>query len=210
MRFLEALLDALFPLTPRSERTRARVTHEIPCSPTAHSLLNERITTLMDYERQEVKDLIQSLKYDGSQHAASLAAIALADYLQAESASRALFSSKRQFVCAVPLHPNRSRERGFNQIEIVLRSLPASGGTTVLWNTLVRSKETSPQTRLSRSERLSNVAGAFALDAGAPDLADSIVYVIDDVTTTGATLVNAAQPLRRAGASVELIALARA
>jgi predicted amidophosphoribosyltransferase len=74
---------------------------------------------------------------------------------------------------------------------------------------LMRARATKPQTRLPRSARLSNVAGAFELSPGA-DIKGTRIFLIDDVTTTGATLVNAAHPLRRAGADVTPLALARA
>lgn len=209
----DAILDAVLPLKERSARTKARTLEDIPLSPTAHELLRERITTLMDYRQDAVQDLIRALKYDSSAYAAHLAADLLADYLHEEFASAKNFSTRKILIVPVPLHKARSRERGYNQIEIVLKALPQEfrDGTLALHapEALIRSRETRPQTRLPRSERLSNVAGAFEV----PD-ADLVrkahVFLIDDVTTTGATLVNAATPLRRAGAEVSLIALARA
>ena len=167
----------------------------------------------MDYREQAVRDLIQSLKYDGSRHAAMLAAGILADYLREEIASERTFSTRKVLIIPVPLHASRSRERGFNQIGIVLDALSPefSKGpfSYVEAGALARARATKPQTHLPRSERLSNVAGAFkCLDSSLVE--KSNIFLIDDVTTTGATLVNAATPLRRAGAKVTLIALARA
>ena len=209
----EYVLDAIIPRKARSVRTQERTIAEIPLVPTTHDLLGTQITTLMDYRDLAVRDLIQSLKYDGSGHAAQLAASVLADYLREEIASARAFSQKKILIVPVPLHALRARERGFNQIELALARLPTDmrdGGIALLAPTaLTRIRPTPPQTRLSRSERLSNVAGAF--HAPEPEsLKRSIVFLIDDVTTTGATLVNARTPLKRAGAEVHLIALARA
>ncbi len=209
----ESLLDAIIPHKERSARTKARVAEDIPLSPTSHDLLGVRITTLMDYQQEEVQDLIRSLKYDHSKAAAQLAAELLTDYLREEIASERIFSPHEIIIVPVPLHKKRERERGFNQIEFVLRELPAEfrDGTLVHLKTdiLERVRATLPQTKLHRSDRLSNVAGAFALKTNA-DVSGMRVYLIDDVTTTGATLANAATPLRRAGAEVTLLALARA
>lgn len=210
---LEVILDTLLPLRARSARTKSRGAEDIPLTPTVHELLRVHITTLMDYRNSSVQDLIQSLKYDGSRHAAHIAAELLADYLREEIASHRAFSQRKILIIPIPLHASRIRERGFNQIELVLNALPQEfrDGTlaTLLPQALTRVRETRPQTRLPRAERLSNVAGAFA----APDTAlvhKTRIFLIDDVTTTGATLVNAATPLRRAGADVTLLALARA
>lgn len=207
------MLDAVIPLRGRAARTKAREAADIPLSPTVHDLLGVHITTLMEYQNPAVQDLIRSLKYDGSGYAAHLAATLLADYLREEIASERMFSQKKILIVPVPLHKARARERGFNQIEIVARALPPEflNGTVSYMelNALVRTRETKQQTRLSRSERLSNVAGAFAIRENA-DMKKSHIFLIDDVTTTGATLANAATPLRKAGAEVTLLALARA
>ena len=210
---LEAIIDTILPLRGRSARTKARTLGEIPLSPEPHDLLGVRITTLMEYQNPAVEDLVRSLKYDGSAHAANLAAAVLADYLREEMASSRTFSARKILLIPVPLHKSRARERGWNQIELVLRALPEefrNGALSYMEaGVLARTRPTKPQTRLPRSERLSNVAGAFAVTDEAM-VSDAHIYLIDDVTTTGATLANAATPLRRAGAKVTLLALARA
>lgn len=209
-----ALFDAILPRRERRVRTENRTIEDIPLSPVIHTLLGVQITTLAKYQAAAVEDMIQTLKYDRSMYAASLAAGLIADYLREEIASSKIFSQKKILLVPMPLHESRLRERGYNQIEFVLSALPKefkNGPLSYMAvDLLVRSRETKPQTRLPRSERLSNVAGAFALSAGAPDMKKTHIFLMDDVTTTGATLANAAQPLRRAGAKVTLLALARA
>ncbi|MEK7133982.1 MAG: hypothetical protein AAB804_02840 [Patescibacteria group bacterium] len=209
----ESVLDAILPLRERTARTKSREPGDIPLTLEVHDLLQANITTLMDYRNSAVQDLIRSLKYDGSGYAAQLGATLLADYLREEIASHRRFSKHKILIVPVPLHGTRARERGFNQVALVLESLPQEfrDGTLAKFapEALTRARDTRPQTHLPRSERLSNVAGAFV----APNAAlvgKTHVFLIDDVTTTGATLVNAATPLRRAGAEVTLLALARA
>lgn len=210
---LEGIFDTILPLRGRTARTKKRTLEDIPLSPESHDLLGVRITTLMDYRNRAVEDLIRSLKYDGSSHAARLAAAVVADYLREEFSSTKTFSEKKILIVPVPLHASRSRERGWNQIALVLKELPEEfkGGEVAALapDVLVRTRATKPQTRLPRSERLSNVAGAFAC-ADESLVRDTKIFLIDDVTTTGATLANAATPLRKAGAVVTLLALARA
>ena len=209
----DTVLDAVLPPRERAARTKRRKPEDIPLKPTVHELLGAHITTLMDYRESAAQDLVRSLKYDGSGYASALASTILADYLREEIAAAKNFSTKKILLVPVPLHKNRLHERGFNQIEIVLNALPREfrDGTLaeLAPQVLTRERETKPQTHLQRSERLSNVAGAFL--APHPELLKKThVFLIDDVTTTGATLAHAGAPLRRVGAEVSLIALARA
>jgi predicted amidophosphoribosyltransferase len=73
----------------------------------------------------------------------------------------------------------------------------------------MRTKATLQQARLGRTERIKNVRGAFEVRDGV-DVSASRIFLIDDVTTTGATLASATSTLREAGAEVVPIALARA
>lgn len=208
-RILLVILDAVLPRKARTVRVETLTPENIPLTPEIHDLLGQKITALMDYEDTRVADLIQSLKYDGSARAASICASALSEYLTEEISSQKLFSDKKISIVPVPLHSSRMRERGFNQMESVLKVLSSELLAAVCTDLIERTRATAQQTRRTRSERLSNLAGAFSL-AGTYDLKKHHIYLIDDVTTTGATLVNAATPLRRAGATVSMIALARA
>ena len=111
----------------------------------------------------------------------------------------------------VPLHPRRQRARGFNQAaELAARlGLPVVGA-------LRRTRATAPQTALPAAERRRNVGGAFAparrfgIRPRRADVAGACVVLVDDVTTTGATLDACARVLRRAGArEVRALTLAR-
>ena len=99
----------------------------------------------------------------------------------------------------VPLHPARLRERGFNQAELLARAVARSLDAPLDVGALRRSVETPSQVSMrGLAERLRNVRGAFAA-TGALD--GETVVLVDDVTTTGATLYAAAQTLLSAGAS---------
>ena len=206
-------LDAILPPHARTLRTKERGFEQIPLMVATHELLDARITTLMDYRRPEVQDLIRSLKFDGREYAAHLCAAVLADYLREEIASIRAFSPRPIFIIPLPLHSSRMRERGFNQIELVLGRLPQEfrDGTlsSVTDAAFIRTRATPRQTRLPQRERITNMRGAFAVSD--PSLIRRAhVFLIDDVTTTGATLANAAKPLLKAKAEVNLLALARA
>jgi ComF family protein len=101
-------------------------------------------------------------------------------------------------ITAVPLHPQRLRERGYNQAGLLAKALSESLEIE-LWNKyLVRSRQTRTQIGLNRVEREENVRAAFEW-RGQP-LNGKIALVIDDVCTTGATLNECATALKAAGA----------
>ena len=219
MRLLEAIrnafttvLDVILPRKERAMRTVSRTLEDLPLLPSLHELRGVRITTLMDYNVGAVEDTIRTLKYDGTREAAKLLASALADYLREEMASIKAFSPRPIILVPVPLHPSRVHERGFNQMERVLENLPGEfrNGSLARLSPggLLRTRATKQQTRLSRQERLKNVVGAFAADRKA--VRGTHCILIDDVTTTGATLSECAKALESAGSVVTAIALARA
>jgi ComF family protein len=100
----------------------------------------------------------------------------------------------------VPLHRKRLRERGYNQSGLLARELGKLAGLPVVDNCLVRRRPALPQVRAANvSERQSNVAGAFACRDGR--LAGKQVLLIDDVSTSGATLNACAGAVKSAGAA---------
>ena len=109
----------------------------------------------------------------------------------------------------VPLHRKRMRERGYNQSGLLARELGKFMDLLVVADCLVRQRHALPQARTSNvEERQSNVAGAFACRDNR--LKDKQVLLIDDVSTSGATLDACAGVLKAAGAaSVWGLTLAR-
>ncbi len=211
-RFFQSILDIVLPRKERVIRIEEYSISDLEIEPQEHESCGARITTLMEYRERAVQDLIQALKYDRAEHAAQLLAEALAEYVREEIASLKSFSAKPIVLVPVPLHASRLRERGFNQVEVILNALPKEfkDGTLSRLESgaLVRTRATEQQTRLSRTERLKNVANAFELRL--ESIRGAHVILIDDVTTTGATLREAARPLAETGISHSLLALAHA
>jgi len=105
-------------------------------------------------------------------------------------------------VTAVPVHERRLQERGFNQAEVV-GSILAWHVKTAYAPVLTRLKDTPTQVGLDRQERRQNVQGCFDLLPdwkGKNRLQGRLCWLTDDVTTTGATLMEGARVLMENGA----------
>ena len=124
---------------------------------------------------------------------------------------------RQMLVIPVPLHPRRSRARGFNQARLLaqsalrpLRRIHPDWRLTLSPASLVRQRETAPQVLLSPNERQLNLEQAFHV-ARPAQVRDRAILLIDDIVTTGATARACAQALLEAGASsVYVVSLARA
>jgi predicted amidophosphoribosyltransferase len=111
----------------------------------------------------------------------------------------------------MPLHAARRAERGFNQAAQIARFAAMWLGVAVDQRILIRSRSTRPQTTLSAARRRDNVQGAFELHPAARlGVGDStVIALIDDVRTTGATLDAASTALESLpGVSVQRWAVA--
>ena len=151
-----------------------------------------------------LRAVIHELKYRGRRRVAGR----LAGMLFEDEQVRALVEGSDVLV-AVPLHPRRLRERGFNQAALLAEELGRRAGRPFSDRALVRRKDTSPQAGLSAAARRRNVADAFAVRRRGL-VAGQVVTLVDDVLTTGATAHACARMLKEAGADeVRLLSVAR-
>jgi len=109
----------------------------------------------------------------------------------------------------VPLGRKRLKERGYNQVALVARPLAYAVGLDYGPSALWKQRETRSQVGLSVSQRRENVSGAYQADPRI--VGRKSVVVMDDVATTGSTILACADALLSAGAKeVYAITIARA
>lgn len=153
-----------------------------------------------------LREMIHLLKYEHVHPAAELLGELLAVPL-----ANAVRESGVEVIVPVPLYRSKRRERGFNQVEAMLRHaakfLPA--GVRLEGGALERTRNTASQTGLTRHQRRANVRGAFRVRR--PEtVAGRTVVLVDDVMTTGTTAAECSRVLLRAGAErVQVVTLAR-
>jgi ComF family protein len=154
------------------------------CRRTSRAL--DRARSVGDYDGA-LRAIVQALKYDGRRSLAR----PLAEMMRHRGAD---VLEGAACVVPVPLHPSRRRHRGFNQATDLARHI----GLPVV-QALRRTRDTATQTGLSAARRHRNVREAFASTRAGRQLAGLTVVLIDDVSTTGATLDACASALKRAG-----------
>lgn len=137
------------------------------------------------------ESIVHALKYQGWSHLAELCAAPMADALGSHGASL-------DALIPVPLHRARQRERGFNQSSLLAAALGARLGIPII-DALARRRPTRSQVGLGRAARGRNVEGAFVAPAGARP--GSVLGLVDDVATSGATLAAAGATLLASGAA---------
>jgi ComF family protein len=138
-----------------------------------------------------IQQAVYRLKYSGQRALAE----PLADYL----ACLAEVLPRAEAIVPLPLHPKRERRRGYNQSLLLAQALGQRLGLPVR-PLAARIKDTPSQVGKSRRERAVNVNGAFACTQ--PEQASGRrLLLVDDVCTTGSTLLACAEPLLRANAA---------
>ncbi len=112
-------------------------------------------------------------------------------------------------IVPVPLHARRLRERGFNQSLLLAKELSKSTKAPVDYMNLKKRVDTPQQARCDAEERRRNVRGAFEVRRPGA-FKGAVVLLVDDVYTTGATIKECASTLKKDGAKVMALTLARA
>lgn len=99
-------------------------------------------------------------------------------------------------IVPVPLHTTRTRERGYNQAELLGKELSVELNIPLVSDALIRVRATPSQTKLPSEERATNVKDAFVVNKQRIELIkDKTILLVDDVLTTGATLNECARTL---------------
>jgi len=111
--------------------------------------------------------------------------------------------AERTALIPIPLASARKRQRGYNQSALIARGLATRWRIPVWEEIVVRSRETSSQTKLTPEQRLDNVAGSFRIEGrDSEKLLGAHLVIVDDVVTTAATLNTCARALFESGARI--------
>lgn len=161
------------------------------------------INSCFDYHTPLIRQAIWELKYRGNPKVASLLGQILYEEIIAELAEKSIFEKfDNPLMAPVPLSKKRLRERGFNQSELLAKEIIKNDSQkmfTLDTKSFLKIKDTSPQTKISREKRLKNLTDCFQV-ARPEIIGGRNIILIDDVSTTGATLKEARLTLLNSGA----------
>ncbi len=166
----------------------------------------ENATSYVFFSKKSIiQKLIHKLKYNGKKEIGLIIGKQMGLYL---------FNSKNFFcidlIIPIPLHKKREKTRGYNQSEWIGKGISKSMNKKMNINSVVRSVNTETQTKKNKEEREKNVKGIFKIK-NAKELENKHILLIDDVITTGSTMiecVNTISKLKNTKISIATIAVA--
>jgi ComF family protein len=146
-------------------------------------------------EGTEIQHILHALKYSRMKSIGRLFGRKIGEEIQKR------FPGKYEYPVPVPLHRSKQRERTYNQSDYICRGIGESLNIKPLEKCLKRTRYTKTQTKLSITEREENVKNAFKLNGKYEELIrGKNLILVDDVITTGSTILECARVLKAGGA----------
>ena len=165
------------------------------CPKCSKKILNG-IYSAVDFQNPQVKNLIYNFKYQNQlkELAYPLSLLILIH----------LYLIKKYFppnsvLVPVPLFLKKKKRRGFNQSEEIGKIISKKIKIPLILDNLIRIKDTFPQAKLNKEQRQENIKNAFVVK-NKKTFQRKIVFLLDDVYTTGATMQECAKILKKSGA----------
>ena len=146
------------------------------------------------YYKGKVRNAIRRFKYEpcGNSYYAFAFNIVQALYLRE-------LAEEIDMVVYIPMTRRDERRRGYNQTRLIAKEIHYLLNIPCV-NVLVKNRTTKNQKSLNKTDRKSNLDGAFSIRNKKYSFDDKCILIIDDVCTTGSTLSEAAKILKAAGA----------
>lgn len=156
----------------------------------------DRVISATIYANPLIREIIKAFKY----HYVRELAEPLSKLLIKSLESNSTISTNSTILIPVPLYGSRMRSRGFNQAELLAQKIAEHFNLPLEIDILKRTIPTSPQVNIKNNEkRKENIKNAFKIN-DSEKIKDKTIILIDDVATTGATLIEAAKTLKQNGA----------
>lgn len=202
--FINFLLDTIFPSRCLGCNKRNEIICDLcllrvkQCNQTEH----ENVFALYDYKSPLIKKAIWKLKYYHTPYLGKkFGELLYESFIEEINNLRNFSLGSPIYVIPVPTSKIRKQKRGYNQTEIIAKSFCQKNYFLKFKNKIIyKNRETIPQARLTnRNKRLKNLIGAFSLK-NENEIKSKTIIIIDDVTTTGSTMMEIMKILNKSGA----------
>lgn len=178
MTWFGDLVDALLPraeVSTQAKQVSSSVVYE-----QYHPRPHHDTIVLSNYRTASIRALVQAAKFADDTEAAAKLAQLLERWLSEQSTTYEIIP--------MPLAPRRFRERGYNQVSRIAAIATKNSSHRLQPQLLQRTRDTAPQTSLPKAQRQRNVAEAFTVSTPTTEYTNTHLLLLDDVTTTGATM----------------------
>jgi ComF family protein len=155
---------------------------------------------------EDFKKLMHNFKYKKIVSLAKEFVELTVDFMDRHGIGRSI-----DLVLSIPMHPARSLRRGINPSHILAKDTAKKLGITYSDKILKKTKNTVPQTKLKRHDRINNVKGSFSIQKNKTlELKRKNILLMDDLFTTGSTVNECSRVLKETGSAyIEVVTLAR-
>lgn len=201
----ERFLETLFPLSPQVKKITVSSSEQLLKEiPPAENISEKNFIAILSYRHPLTRTAIWEMKYRGHKGITRRMAQITYDYLLAEISDSEIWQNFTDpIIVPIPVSSKRLSERGFNQVERLVKEISKidnGRNFKIDCKSLQKVINTESQSHtVSRSERLKNLNGCFAIKNNS-NLVGRNIILIDDVITTGATMKEAKKVLKEAGA----------
>lgn len=151
----------------------------------------ERVCSFFYFQNEGVRMLIHEIKYRGGKSCAAY----IAGCYAAEMMENGFFDDV-DLLIPVPLHKRRMKERGYNQSSWIAKGIHEVTSVAIAEDVVERVVYNKTQTKVTKEYRWENVQSIFSL-VNKEKIKDKHILLIDDVLTTGATLIECAKELQK-------------
>jgi competence protein ComFC len=157
---------------------------------------------IFNYENKIIKDTLYYIKNKRDTKLLNLISTVVSDTLLEELGERSIMENFTEpIIIPIPSTYKQENKRGFNPSHLISKNISELINIKYLDNVLIKIKETEPQKNLSRSARLNNVKNSMGVNKiYLNSIKDKNIIIIDDIVTTGATLLEAKRALLKNGA----------
>ncbi len=202
-KIIKQVIDSVFPrycpscfgfLNSYEKLICLKCVHELPYNKNYNNYINNIFievestvlsSFLYDYNKNSnVKNLIHEYKYHNH--------IELGKYFascQKTSLITINNDKKIDFVASVPMHKKKQRKRGYNQVEPYAEEISKIVKARYIKDLLIKTINTKTQSKQNKKERLENIKDSFMIKDETLNLNGKHLLIVDDIITTGATLL---------------------